>query len=601
MGFGTPQDIPVPADYDGDGKTDIAVFNPPNGTWYIQGSRAGYFSYQWGLPGDIPVPGDYDGDGLAEAAVYRPSNVTWYIAPTSAAHYSLAFGSYGDAPLGSGYFGYLRTTVPTLQLTNLTHPNLGLNYLVGDTYRLTITGAPNQPVTMVQTANGALSNQSFGNTDAYGDLTVDYLEQTANIGSYTQVWSVGGVQASPALSFTIGQLGTGGTVSTTDLGETSDGSVSGASTISITNGSVSTYSVTELDYTAQFYYDAYTVATLRDYGNVVASGQSYITPGTAGGTLSATANAWDDYTLQTDHYAVAFVLAGGYYQNPLYFGEGSGDDSRGDVIFEPGGGVFYITAASIYIGSTVADQTAVPQDGSLSIADDSYLNSFLSTSGSIPPNQVTMKVDRWNAALTAAWNASLIEHSANPSAVFPFILQVVGDCEYGNQPSGTADRQRTYRVLDGQGHPWNNTNPLLVNENILTYSAGPPVSGNGHWGTRGLVNKDEELVSGTFLDDLTQLTIGTPQQEALQQFWATDFNMPNGFTLPSIAGFPAPTIPLLILDGMSKTDKGLFGSLGDVYSRTYIGINGDNGNAPNQYYVARSGGLNLPPLACGGP
>ena len=42
----------------------------------------------------------------------------------------------------------------------------------------------------------------------------------------------------------------------------------------------------------------------------------------------------------------------------------------------------------------------------------------------------------------------------NPRAVFPFILQVVGGCEIGHQPGGIADRERTYRVLDGQGHAW---------------------------------------------------------------------------------------------------------------------------------------------------
>ena len=176
--------------------------------------------------------------------------------------------------------------------------------------------------------------------------------------------------------------------------------------------------------------------------------------------------------------------------NPFYFGTGSGNDTSGDVIFEPGGGIFYITAASIYIGSTIADQTAVPQDGSLPIADDSYLENF--ASGSIPQSQVKMKVDQWKAAIAAAWTAALIERSVNPSVVFPFMLQVVGDCEYGNQPSGAAYRERTYRLLDGQGHPWN-ANPVVVSENILTYWR-PAIIGDGTWGTPGLVDPKDELV-----------------------------------------------------------------------------------------------------------
>ena len=65
----------VYADFDGDEDTDVAVYRPSNGMWYISGQ----VPTKWGIAGDIPVPGDYDGDGDSDIAVYRPSVGNWYI------------------------------------------------------------------------------------------------------------------------------------------------------------------------------------------------------------------------------------------------------------------------------------------------------------------------------------------------------------------------------------------------------------------------------------------------------------------------------------------------------------------------------------------
>ncbi len=165
--IGQPDDIPVIADYDGDGLLDLAVWRPNEGNWYILPTtghlplRASkryltndglvYYAIQLGLPGDIPVPGYYDGDGAVDLSIWRPANGRWEVMPTTGriplkfetqftspdGHpcFVRFFGKRGDAPMPADYDG------DKLADFALWRPGEGRWYVLPTTGSLHINGA----------------------------------------------------------------------------------------------------------------------------------------------------------------------------------------------------------------------------------------------------------------------------------------------------------------------------------------------------------------------------------------------------------------------------------------------------------------------------
>ncbi|HUR99628.1 MAG TPA: zinc-dependent metalloprotease family protein [Pyrinomonadaceae bacterium] len=104
--FGSGTDKAVPADYTGDGKTDVAFFRPSTGEWFVlRSENFSYYAVPFGIANDVPVPSDFDGDNKADLAVFRPSNNTWFIQKSTGGADIVGFGSAGDKPVVGDYDG----------------------------------------------------------------------------------------------------------------------------------------------------------------------------------------------------------------------------------------------------------------------------------------------------------------------------------------------------------------------------------------------------------------------------------------------------------------------------------------------------------------
>jgi CSLREA domain-containing protein len=105
--FGNYRDLVLPGDYDGDGKTDLAlaslIVNPV--AWRIRMTNGGTLlgPFNLGNPAiDYTITGDYNGDQKAELTIFHPPATTQFdslLAPPFTTHQTANFGQAGDYPV----------------------------------------------------------------------------------------------------------------------------------------------------------------------------------------------------------------------------------------------------------------------------------------------------------------------------------------------------------------------------------------------------------------------------------------------------------------------------------------------------------------------
>ena len=108
-------DVPVAGDWTGRGITQLGLFRPSTGQWFLNrngnrkwnGCKKDLCINSFGASGDVPVSGDWSGTGISKIGVFRPSTGEWFLdlngngvwdGPADDIYVS-GYGQAGDVPV----------------------------------------------------------------------------------------------------------------------------------------------------------------------------------------------------------------------------------------------------------------------------------------------------------------------------------------------------------------------------------------------------------------------------------------------------------------------------------------------------------------------
>ncbi len=179
-------------DFDGDGRTDIALYRegsrspdvaPQPSDWYFLNTQTGQMgTISWGRTLDVPAPADYDNDGKTDVAIYRwwdfetGDTNEWWINKSSGGYQIIFSYEPGYHKFSRNYVGDGRAEIGQLYQINVSQdPNqncfMSIYFvadLVGNTIRKTVGDACNVVPTPVP---GDYNNDGYSEIAVFSNRT----------------------------------------------------------------------------------------------------------------------------------------------------------------------------------------------------------------------------------------------------------------------------------------------------------------------------------------------------------------------------------------------------------------------------------------------